>query len=93
MKATGIIRRLDELGRVVIPKEIRSTHGWESDNLIEIWLDEQGNVVLREYRPQYRNPVKKLLEEAKAALPALDGAARMHLEQAVMELSAAVRHV
>lgn len=93
MKATGIVRKIDELGRLVIPKEIRSTHGWESDNLIEIWLDEQGNVVLRKYRPQCRNPVEELLEEAKAALPALDGAARMHLEQAVMELSAAVRHV
>ncbi len=93
MKATGIIRRLDELGRVVIPKEIRSTHGWESGNPIEIWLDEQGNVVLRKYRPQCRNPVEELLEEAKAALPALDGAARMHLEQAIVELSAAARHV
>lgn len=93
MKATGIVRKIDKLGRLVIPKEIRSTHGWENGSSIEIWLDEQGNVFLREYRPQYRNPVEKLLEEAKAALPALDGAARMHLEQAVMELSTAVRHV
>ena len=93
MKATGIVRKIDELGRLVIPKEMRSTRGWENGNPIEIWLDEQGNVVLRKYRPQCRKPVEELLEEAKAALPALDGAARMHLEQAVMELSAAVRHV
>lgn len=93
MKATGIVRKIDELGRLVIPKEIRSARGWENGASIEIWLDEQGNVVLHEYQPQYRNPVEKLLEEAKAALPALDGAARMHLEQAVMELSTAARHV
>lgn len=93
MKATGIVRKIDELGRLVIPKEIRSTHGWENGNPIEIWLDEKGNIVLRKYQPQCVNPVEKLLEEAKAALPALDGAARMHLAQAVVELSAAVRHV
>ncbi len=93
MKATGIIRRLDELGRVVIPKEIRSTHGWESGNPIEIWLDEQGNVVLRKYQPQCVNPVEKLLEDAKAALKAIDGPAQPYLAQAVVELSAAVRHV
>ena len=93
MKATGIVRKIDELGRLVIPIEMRSTRGWENGNPIEIWLDEQGNVVLRKYRPQCRNPVEELLEEAKAALPALDGAARMHLERAVMELSTAARHV
>ena len=92
MKATGIVRKLDELGRLVIPKGIRDTYGWENGASIEIWLDEQGNVVLRKYRPQCRNPVEELLEEARSILPALDGAARMHLEQAVPGVSAAVRH-
>ncbi len=93
MKATGIVHKLDELGRLVIPKGIRDTYGWENGASIEIWLDEKGNIVLRKYQPQCRNPVEELLEEAKAALPALDGAARMHLEQAIVELSAAARHV
>ena len=93
MKATGIVLKIDELGRLVIPKEIRSTHGWENGSSIEIWLDEKGNIVLRKYQPQCVNPVEKLLEDAKATLKAIDGPAQPYLAQAVMELSTAVRHV
>ena len=93
MKATGIVHKLDELGRLVIPKGIRDTYGWENGASIEIWLDEKGNIVLRKYQPQCVNPVEKLLEDAKAALKAIDGPAQPYLAQAVVELSAAVRHV
>lgn len=49
MKATGIIRRVDDLGRIVIPKEVRRiTHIHEGDPL-EIFLDGQGGVVFRKY--------------------------------------------
>lgn len=49
MKATGIVRRIDELGRLVIPKEIRrSLHIRESDS-IEIYTDQNGDIVLRKY--------------------------------------------
>ncbi|MCQ2538925.1 MAG: AbrB/MazE/SpoVT family DNA-binding domain-containing protein [Acetatifactor sp.] len=51
MKATGIVRRIDDLGRVVIPKEIRRTlHIRESDPL-EIYTDTEGQVILRKYSP------------------------------------------
>ena len=51
MKATGIVRRIDDLGRVVIPKEIRRTlHIKESDPL-EIFTDRDGAVIFKKYSP------------------------------------------
>lgn len=50
MKATGIVRRIDDLGRVVIPKELRRTLGVEAGDPIEIYTN--GNdVVLKKYQP------------------------------------------
>ena len=46
MKATGIVRRIDELGRIVIPKEIRKSHRLNEGDPIEFYL-EQGKIVLR----------------------------------------------
>ena len=51
MKATGIVRRIDDLGRIVIPKEIRRTlHIRESDPL-EIFTDHEGAIILKKYSP------------------------------------------
>ena len=51
MKATGIVRRIDDLGRIVIPKEIRRVlHIRESDPL-EIFTEHDGSIVLRKYSP------------------------------------------
>lgn len=51
MKATGIVRRIDDLGRIVIPKEIRRTlHIREADPL-EIFTDREGQVILKKYSP------------------------------------------
>jgi len=51
MKATGIVRRIDDLGRVVIPKEIRRTmHIREGDSL-EIFTDKDGEVIFKKYSP------------------------------------------
>ena len=51
MKATGIVRRIDDLGRIVIPKEIRRTlHIRESDPL-EIFTDSEGQIILKKYSP------------------------------------------
>ena len=51
MKAAGIVRRIDDLGRIVIPKEIRRTlHIRESDPL-EIFTDREGQVILKKYSP------------------------------------------
>jgi AbrB family transcriptional regulator (stage V sporulation protein T) len=51
MKATGIVRRIDDLGRVVIPKELRrSMHIREGDPL-EIFTDKDGELILKKYSP------------------------------------------
>ena len=49
MKATGIVRRIDELGRVVIPKEIRRTLRIKNGDPLEIYTTESGGVILKKY--------------------------------------------
>lgn len=49
MKATGIVRRIDELGRVVIPKEIRRTLKIREGTPLEIFVDREGEVILKKY--------------------------------------------
>ena len=51
MKATGIIRRIDDLGRVVIPKEIRRTLRIREGDPLEIYVDGNDSVVYRKYSP------------------------------------------
>ena len=46
MKSTGIIRRVDELGRVVIPKEIRRTLRIREGDPLEIFTDREGEIIL-----------------------------------------------
>ena len=53
MKATGIVRRIDELGRVVIPKEIRRTLHFREGDPLEIFLSSDGEIVLKPYRTDY----------------------------------------
>lgn len=49
MKATGIVRRIDELGRIVIPKEIRRTCHLQEADPMEIYVGEDGEIILRKY--------------------------------------------
>lgn len=51
MKATGIVRRIDELGRIVIPKEIRRTMRIRNGDPLEIFTDREGGILLRKYSP------------------------------------------
>lgn len=51
MKATGIVRRIDDLGRVVIPKEIRRTLRIREGEPLEIFTDREGEVILKKYSP------------------------------------------
>ena len=51
MKATGIVRRIDDLGRVVIPKEIRRTMRIREGDPLEIFTDKDGEVVFKKYSP------------------------------------------
>ncbi|MGN0481731.1 MAG: stage V sporulation protein T [Lachnospiraceae bacterium] len=51
MKATGIVRRVDELGRLVIPKEIRRTLRIREGDPLEIFTDREGEIILKKYSP------------------------------------------
>lgn len=61
MKATGIIRRVDDLGRVVIPKEIRRNFGIREGDPLEIFVD-NGYICLRKYQPE---TFTKILDDFK----------------------------
>ena len=78
MKATGIVRQLDQLGRIVIPKELRSTFDLNEKDPIEIFV-EGNDIILRKYQPacifcgdasevvqfEGKNVCKKCLEKMK----------------------------
>ncbi|MEG1256927.1 stage V sporulation protein T [Clostridium sp.] len=66
MKATGIVRRIDDLGRVVIPKEIRRTLRIREGDPLEIFTDRDGGVILKKY-----SPIEELSEFAKEYSEAL----------------------
>ena len=53
MKATGIVRRIDDLGRIVIPKEIRRQLKIGESDPVEIFLSGDGEIILKPYRTDY----------------------------------------
>lgn len=63
MRATGIIRRIDDLGRVVIPKEIRRNCNIREGEPLEIFLQD-GGVVFKKYNPDYRKELTNTLQDA-----------------------------
>ena len=74
MRATGIVRRIDELGRVVIPKEIRRTLRIREGDPLEIYTDRDGEVILKKYSPigemssfAKDKPISRALETAIAS--------------------------
>ena len=50
MKATGIVRQIDDLGRIVIPKEIRTTYDIKPEDFLEIFTEDD-IIILRKYQP------------------------------------------
>lgn len=63
MKATGIVRRIDPMGRIVVPKEIRGTLGIKDNDPVEIYVTGDGEVVIKKYHPEheYVSRLKDLL--------------------------------
>lgn len=66
MKATGIVRRIDDLGRVVIPKEIRRNLRIREGDPLEIFVDRDGEVILKKY-----SPISELSDFAKEYVDAV----------------------
>lgn len=54
MRAVGIVRKVDELGRIVIPKELRNTMNITEGTPLEIFVNNAGEIVLRKYHPGCR---------------------------------------
>lgn len=62
MKATGIVRRLDDLGRIVIPKEIRRSMGVREGDPLEMFIDENGGLVLMPYHSEASSKLRAIAE-------------------------------
>ena len=56
MKSTGIVRKVDELGRIVIPIELRRTMGIDEKDSLEIYIDEE-KIILKKYAEVQRTPL------------------------------------
>jgi AbrB family transcriptional regulator (stage V sporulation protein T) len=52
MRSTGCVRRMDCFGRVVIPKNVRNLCGLQEDDPIEIFIDNENNIILKKYNPE-----------------------------------------
>lgn len=81
MKDLGTVRKIDELGRIVIPKEVRDAQGWESGHSMEMFMDEN-KLVLQSYEDERKrnkaiNNLEKILENS------LDSSDEQKLENAI----------
>ncbi len=73
MKATGIVRRIDDLGRIVIPKEIRRTLRIKEGAPLEIYTNREGDILLKKYSPveelgEFANSYAQSLSETSGML-------------------------
>lgn len=71
MKATGVVRRIDTLGRIVIPKEVRRNLHIRNGDSLEIFVDTEGEVILKKH-----SPIRKLKDFAKGYADSLHEAIR-----------------
>ncbi len=100
MKATGIVRRIDDLGRVVIPKEIRRTMRIREGDPLEIYTDREGEVIFKKYSPigelaafsaQYAETLQKtcslsvIVTDRDAIIAAAGVPKKEYLEKAISE--------
>lgn len=67
MEATGIVRRIDDLGRVVIPKGIRRTLRLREGDPLEISTDDKGNICLHKYVVDLENEIECLKEKIETS--------------------------
>lgn len=85
MKATGVVRKIDELGRLVIPMEIRRSQGWDVGTPMEIFMSEEG-MVIRAYEMDLEKA--QLVKELKQVLlKTEDDAAINAINKAIQKLS------
>ena len=68
MKSTGIVRRIDDLGRVVIPKEVRRNMGIREGDPLEIYTDRDGYVIFKKYEPNNTNEIAEYILQSARTL-------------------------
>ena len=89
MKATGIIRKIDDLGRVVIPKEIRRTLRIREGDPLEIYTDREGEVILKKYSMMYADALAQTtghqvaVTDREHIIAASSGTKKLLLDKAV----------
>ena len=69
MKSTGIVRRVDELGRIVLPIELRRTLNIAEKDSLEIYVD-GSSIMLKKYQPVFSATVQRTLPSSKAKISA-----------------------
>ena len=69
MKATGIVRRIDDIGRVVIPKELRRSLKLKDGDPLEIFIEDDNMICFKKYQPYDDEQFKKAYQLAKAIIP------------------------
>lgn len=77
MKATGIVRRIDDLGRVVIPKEVRRTIRIREGDPLEIYTGERGEVILKKYTPCNAQECAAILKGLYASVKRIEGVGKV----------------
>ena len=87
MKATGIVRKVDELGRIVLPIELRRTLDIEIKDPVEIFVDEDF-IILRKYEPapKLEMSIDNLISKMKGCKSELSGVQQKALSDAVIAL-------
>ena len=69
MKATGIVRRVDDLGRVVIPKELRRNLKIKDGDPLEVFIEDDNMICFKKYQLYDDEQFKKAYQLAKAIIP------------------------
>lgn len=68
MKATGIVRRVDDLGRVVIPKEVRHAMRIREGEALEIYTTQEGEVIFKKYNPTISHDLSNYADSIEEVL-------------------------
>lgn len=84
MKALGIVRKIDKLGRVVVPKEVRDTQGWSEGQALEMFMGDDG-LVMKAY--QESEEKEQAIERLQNIIPSVskDAAAQLQSVLAYLE--------
>lgn len=82
MKALGIVRNIDQLGRLVVPMEVRKIQGWDANTPMEMFID--GNkLVVQEYRKEAEN--QEMIKQLETAITLTDNPAVKAVMQSTID--------